>query len=162
MNKSEYDKKLGLTLAKKIGKGFRNSLIQENLSNAPGNLSYFPDGCCNWASYFIGHYLKYEMSLNPIEIIGCRPGSDGEDEHSWVVVDDIIIDITSDQFSDSIEPIIIGYTSAWHETWQVIQRNPIHRIETKDFVSLGNKLSASAVYRLVIRRALGGIEKKLA
>jgi hypothetical protein len=101
----------------------------------------------------IGHYLKYEKNMTPIEIQAERDpveGDDGSDGHAWILVDDIIVDITSDMFSDSSERVIVSDKSPWHDSWEIRNiKTDIARIETFDAIDYGSKLTPSEVYRLV-------------
>ncbi len=55
----------------------------------------------------IGHFLKYELEEDVLEIQAERVSDDGTDPHAWLVVDGVIVDIASDEFKDSAEKVIV-------------------------------------------------------
>ncbi len=142
-----------LTELQAIATAFRRSFEVVDLSNAPGFLPGFPDGCCHWASYMIGHFLKYEQQMEPFEVIGERSPSDGLENHSWLSLDDKIIDITSDEFPDSKEAVIVGTMSEWHKGWKVVKINPIRQIDHYDALSSFSSMLPSEVYKLIVAEA---------
>lgn len=144
---------MDLSLLQSIAVAFRRSFETVDLSNAPGFLPSFPDGCCNWASWMIGHFLKYEQQMEPFEVIGGRSSSDGYEEHSWLVLDDIIIDITSDEFPDSNEAVIVGTRSEWHKGWEIVQTNPVKKISCYDAQLPSGPMRPSEVYELIVAEA---------
>jgi hypothetical protein len=135
-----------------IANKFRSAFEETDLSEAPGFLPGFPEGCCSWASYMIGNYLKYELGLNPIEIQAERDAYDGNDPHSWIVVNDIIIDITSDEFDDSNEKVIVSSNSEWHKGWEVVNEAEIVKINEYDKIDYGKKLKPTDVYNMLTER----------
>lgn len=77
---------------------FRNAFDAVDLSDAPGvALRHFPNGCCGWASLFIGRYLA---SRGIVSIrVNATKGRKHSLSHEWIEVDGIVLDITLDQFS---------------------------------------------------------------
>ena len=128
-----------------IANEFRNAFEKENLSNAPGFLSGFPNGCCGWGVRVIGHYLKYECGLQPFHVCGSRD-CDGYEEHEWIKIDGYIIDITSDQYPENQLRVIVSDNSAWHKQWQETKTEKIVDITTFDSVSDVGEKKASEVY----------------
>jgi|GEM_PF-4929906 len=136
-----------------IAWAFRRSFMNVDLSNAPGFLPGFPDGCCHWACWMTGHFLKYEQGLEPTEVIGERFASDGTEAHAWLTVDKTLIDITSDEFSDSNEPVIVSEFSEWHRKWEVVQTRSIKEIGSYDVPTLRGMMSASKTYEILATNA---------
>ena len=98
----------------------------------------------------IGHFLKYEQQLEPFEIIGERSAPDGLESHSWLTLDEMIIDITSDEFPDSDEPVIVGKLSGWHKGWEIVVTSPIREIDSYDAPLVGSSMLPSEVYDLIV------------
>ncbi len=96
-----------IALLRDIASEFREKFETEDLSQAPGFLPGFPKGCCSWATWMIGHFLKYELEEDVLEIQAERVSDDGTDPHAWLVVDGVIVDIASDEFKDSAEKVIV-------------------------------------------------------
>jgi hypothetical protein len=132
-----------------IASAFRRSFETVDLSKSPGALPHFPEGCCHWASYMIGHYLKYEQKCDPSEVIGERSAADGVENHSWLNINGLVIDITSDEFDDSDEKVIVSKNSAWHKKWRVVATYPIKPISSFDDVRLSGQLAPSEIYELI-------------
>lgn len=137
---------------KVIAEEFRKGFEEIDLSDAPGFLPGFPEGCCSWASYMIGHFLKYELGLAPVEIQAERFGPEGTDPHSWLMVDDIIIDITSDEFEDSTERVIVSSDSTWHSKWEEKKNADIIKISEYDKIEYGTKYKPTDVYEMLAAR----------
>lgn len=139
------------TSLKALALAFRRGFETTDLSNAPGNLPTFPKGCCNWASYMVGHFLMYEQFLDPVEIVGERLAPDGTEQHSWLRLNNLIIDITSDQFPDGNGPVIVSTPPAWYDVWEVVEENEILEISCYDDVPYaGQPMRPSDVYELVV------------
>jgi hypothetical protein len=144
-----------LAVLKQIAREFRNKFESTDLSGAPGFLASFPDGCCSWPSYMIGHFLKYEMGIDPVEIQAERLTPDSTVPHSWLMVGDVIIDITSNVFEDSKEKVIVSSKSTWHDSWDIKHKTEVSRIETFDKIDFGDKLKPSQVYELLVKDIRG-------
>ncbi len=67
----------------------------------------FPNGQCGHASDILAQYL-IDNGICPVKYVnGTYYGDDFNDKwsHTWLVVEDLIIDITSDQFKYHKEPL---------------------------------------------------------
>ncbi len=62
--------------------------------------SQFPNDCCDIACDLLGQYLL-EHGIQTIQINGININDD-DWHHVWLIVDDIVIDITGDQFVNKI------------------------------------------------------------
>ena len=131
-----------------IATDFRKAFEASDLSKAPGFLPHFPEGCCNWATWMIGHFLKFEMCQSVEEINARRELLSETLSHAWLSADGIIIDITSDEFEDSEAKVIVSRNSDWHKTWSIVQTIEIQRIDRYD--SIGTGLRPSDIYELLV------------
>jgi len=59
----------------------------------------------------LGHFLQYELEKDVLEITAVRAADDGTDSHAWLATGKVTIDITSDQYKDSNEKVIVSYNS---------------------------------------------------
>ena len=132
---------------------FRAALLATDLSQAPGNLPGFPAGCCSWACYFIGAFLKEEMSLDPLRVQGVR----GPESHEWIEIGGLTMDITSDQFQDIDAAIVVSRSSRWHETWTVEATRPVFPVARYDRVAKRGQRRPSDIYGDVCRRVRRGM-----
>jgi hypothetical protein len=130
-----------------IATDFRNAFEASDLSQAPGFLPHFPEGCCSWTTWMIGHFLKFEMCQPAEEINAERVSPSGTFQHAWLSTDGIIIDITSDEFEDSEARIIFSRDSEWHRSWSIVQVREVQRIDTYDKIGTGP--CASHIYELL-------------
>ncbi|MEK7763332.1 MAG: hypothetical protein AAB433_17285 [Nitrospirota bacterium] len=131
-----------------IATDFRRAFEDNDLSKAPGFLPHFPEGCCSWATWMIGHFLKFEMYQSVEEINAERASQNGTIPHAWLSADGIIIDITSDEFEDSEARVIVSRNSDWHKTWSIVQTVEIQRIDIYDRIGIGPR--ASDIYELLV------------
>lgn len=131
-----------------IATDFRNAFETSDLSEAPGFLPHFPDGCCNWPTWMIGHFLKFEMCQSAEEINAERASPSGTIAHAWLSTDGIIIDITSDEFEDSEARIIVSRNSDWHRSWSIVQITEVQRIDRYNVRGTGR--CASDIYELLV------------
>jgi len=129
---------------------FRQSIEKVVRSQAPELLHDFPKGCCSWASYFIGHYLKYELDLEPKRFVGALHAPSGN-HHEWIVLDDTIIDITADQFDDMSEPVVVSAESQWHSQLTGGCLTDVKPVSEYDSVIWKDGLKPSDVYEMVVK-----------
>lgn len=96
-----------------IAKAFRDAF--ETVGRSYGYpFSIFPTECCTWASIFIGNFLIEEYGLCPQRVYSALHPSPPASKHEWTLLDNIIIDITADQFEDSSDSVIVKKESTWH------------------------------------------------
>lgn len=104
----------------------------------------FPRGCCGDASDLLGEYLL-EKDIQSIYVCGNRYFDDPEEgtqSHAWLLVDDMIADITGDQFSDRLIyynydiPGYYGPMDDFHRLFDVEDRDvrkTVHLVELGGF-----------------------------
>jgi hypothetical protein len=100
----------------KASKDFRNALdlCKGELGES---FSLFPRGACGDSTDLLGTYLK-EKGLGEYNYMYGSCGIHGT--HAWLQKDDLIIDITADQFDDIKESVIVTRKSIWHDRWDGI------------------------------------------
>lgn len=74
----------------------------------------FPEGACGDMSEILMEWLRSKGCKGIKYVHGER---DGSRPHAWLEVNDIIIDITSDQFEDGLEPVYIGPYTNFHNSF---------------------------------------------
>ena len=83
-----------------------------------GGRRNFPKDCCHHAAALLRLYL-FDQGLGLFDKAeGRRP--DGR-EHVWVRQNDIVIDITADQFDEGQAKVIVTRHSPWHAAWQLAE-----------------------------------------
>jgi hypothetical protein len=100
--------------------GFRNAILLADKRSLPATLKLFPSGACGDASLLLGEYL-FSLGFGEFEyVVGVR----SERSHAWLEMNDMIIDITSDQFEEVEEPVIVTTKRTWHSQFSVEDKNP--------------------------------------
>ena len=90
---------------------FRNAIERAKDNNEPGEFfRKFPNGQCGNASDMLAQYL-IQNQIEPIELVnGTYYADDPNDpdnlqSHTWLLVRELIIDITCDQFKTHNTPL---------------------------------------------------------
>ena len=92
-------------------------------------LKRFPAGCCKVASLLLLQWLHDQAGVCDAQCMANarRPNPKTPDEdatHFWIEIGDVIIDITSDQFTDSPQAVIVSRDRTWHQSFSGICRFP--------------------------------------
>lgn len=97
---------------------FRNAIERTDKLRLPIiSFRKFPVGSCGDAVLLLGHYLKnqgfgefdYMLGELDYEINGQYL------PHAWLQQENLIVDITGDQFEDFDDPVFVKSHSPWHE-----------------------------------------------
>ena len=103
-------------------------------------LKKFPRGSCEISSVILGLYLKSKGYENVFQGVGNRPipNDMNKSNHVWLVLNnEIIVDITADQFNDCEERVIVGRESKFHKTFKQYALRPIDETYLNRFGSTG-------------------------
>ncbi len=115
-----------ITELKKIAMKFRKAV--EKAIQTEEIIDYtlvkFPEGCCSFVSEYLQRYL-YEHGIESLYVSG-EYGSGWEgDSHAWLVAyEDIIVDITGDQYQDNEGelfydiPVYVGEEDGFHKLFK--------------------------------------------
>jgi hypothetical protein len=93
---------------------FRRAIEECDKTLLPISFNAFPKGSCGDASLILSHYLKEKGYGEFDYILGGRMGK----SHGWLKQNDIIIDITADQFEDNNEKVIVTVNPIWHNEFK--------------------------------------------
>lgn len=104
-----------------IAEDFRQAIL--SLSDADfgqeiNYLKHFPFGCCGITTLMHGAYL-HAFGFDQQEYV-C--GMRFDFSHAWLELDEHIIDITSDQFSDG-EAIYVGELNNFYQSFEIRNRH---------------------------------------
>ncbi|MBE6954866.1 MAG: hypothetical protein E7449_03025 [Ruminococcaceae bacterium] len=104
---------------------FRKAIELAKDNNEPGCFfKKFPTGQCGHASDMLAQFL-IDNGIGPVRYInGTYYGEDGNvmQAHTWLVVEDLVVDITADQFRYHAEPLtndIPVYIGPMNEYYQL-------------------------------------------
>lgn len=94
----------------------------------------FPRGCCGIASCLLANYL-YTKDIHTEYVCGnyYYDSISNPQSHAWLTVENIIIDITGDQFKNYPEflfydiPVYVGFMDEMHKLF-IVEQNDIHSI----------------------------------
>ena len=89
---------------------FREAILKSNKNMLPVTLHNFPNGACGDASLLLGDYL-YSIGYSQVAYVS---GWRNNQSHAWIEIDDVIIDITADQFSEKKDAVIVTTDKSWH------------------------------------------------
>ena len=85
-------------------------------------MSGFPHGCCDDATDLFATYLYKEFRLKSIRVDGAFYNSfkGYEERHTWLEIEEIIIDLTADQFKEYTQ-IYIGPYDKFHRKYDLVK-----------------------------------------
>ncbi len=73
-------------------------------------LDAFPRGACGDASLLLAHHFELHGHYGFDYMLGRVNGG----SHAWLQRDDLVVDITADQFGSHLPPVIVSTSSPWH------------------------------------------------
>lgn len=119
-------KHLGIQEISSIIVPFRKAIVNALLNrefSRKDRMSNFPYGCCDDSCDLLAYYLYDRFQINTNQINGVYRDSIPEEitNHAWMLLDDIIIDITADQFSSLIENDNGVYVGVETEFYQLLE-----------------------------------------
>ena len=131
-----------------LAKRFRRAIETTPKSTLPLGFAEFPSGSCADASIILGAYLHDQGHGSFALFRGSRGRMDDDTygTHAWLIQDDLIVDITADQFDDVDPAVIVSRDSKWHNQFRTEGRNVAH-FNTYDDRTRGG---LSGAYRTVL------------
>jgi hypothetical protein len=108
--------------------------LEVGKANLPEQLPEFPRGCCGPVSWVLGAVLGNKYGHNVVYVLGKRDNvSYGHHQkepqsHAWVEINDIIVDITSDQFPDR-PSVYVNKDRIWYDKWVISEKEWAVRLE---------------------------------
>jgi hypothetical protein len=96
---------------------FRSTLekVLQTLQYIPPPFKSFPFGSCGICSDMLGSILN-GMWTGPALYVGASDQM--EQSHAWLRYEDIVIDVTGDQFPGR-PPVFVGPPDSWFDLWKV-------------------------------------------
>lgn len=107
---------------RRLGLAFRQAIMSLPISKFPNSSFFenFPDGCCGDTCHLFAKYLiskGYEVNY----VWGWK----GKQSHAWLELNDLIIDLTADQFPDVNEVVVVTYDKSWHQAINKQQKSEV-------------------------------------
>jgi len=100
---------------------FKRTIESINPKERPIGLQAFPKGACSDASFLLGSYLT-RLGYGQFNVVCGKRGSVIENtrtSHAWLKMNELIIDITCNQFEEVTDEIIVSKTSNWHSNFKI-------------------------------------------
>jgi len=116
----------------RLAERFRQAIESTDRDTRPIPLILFPHAACGEASVLLGHFLG-EQGVENIEYVS---GQWGRETHGWLEIEEVIADITADQFIANDEillsskynfdlaPVIVTRHRLWHSQFENQRRHP--------------------------------------
>lgn len=105
---------LSVEEAFEIAQRFRSALDQGSLTCEW--LRTFPLGTCGLVSRMLGEYMR-DQGLGVWYYCDGWHGSFDGTSHAWIIQEDVIADITADQFGVGQGPVLVTRNSDWHRSF---------------------------------------------
>ena len=100
---------------------FRAAIESCASNELPVTLQDFPRGSCGDASLLLAKHLQ-NHGIWPLNYIRGQMATEEEgnpQSHAWLEIEDIIIDITADQFDDITQEVIVTRDRSWHGRFDI-------------------------------------------
>jgi len=125
-------------IARKVRAAIEEEIATSKYTNDI-ELQSFPRGSCEVATVILGLFLIQAGYEKTIQHAGLRRNINGsENYHVWLFVNDqIIVDITADQFQECTSKIIVETRSKLHDSFPVYQKRPLN-LEALDRNGMAN------------------------
>lgn len=96
-------------------------------------MSGFPRGCCDDATDLFAHHLWIKYGLKSVRVDGSYYDDDPEKNiwHTWLEIDGIIVDLTSDQFP-KYKNIYVGKEDDFHSMFEVKRQEYVGYLSHSD------------------------------
>lgn len=114
-----------LTELTAIAARVRQALEYSPRDELPDQWSAFPRGTCGDTSLVLCAFLA-DAGFDGFELICGERGSqeDGTySSHAWLQRDQLVVDITADQFMDGPGPVVVAEGSEWHRGFYVSSKD---------------------------------------
>ena len=94
---------------------FRSALLKCDKNFLVGTLRAFPKGSCGEASKLLAKYFK-DMDQGVFYYVCGEVINDKKfQSHAWLEKEDVIVDITADQFEEIKHPVIVTTNNSWYK-----------------------------------------------
>ena len=104
-------------------------------SNLPVTFRNFPRGSCGDTCEVLAEILRELGHGSSQYKVGRRENGNS---HAWLEINSVIVDITADQFDEISDPVYIGPSNPWYESFEIQQEHEAgySRLDTRSRVEL--------------------------
>jgi hypothetical protein len=103
---------------RKLATKLRQAIEDADRGDERCGLINFPRECCDHAVRLLALYLSSLGFEGLNKAHGIWRGGNRERHHVWLEHEGTIIDITADQFGESLGRVIVTRRSPWHDAWE--------------------------------------------
>lgn len=89
-------------------------------SNLPVTFNSFPLGACGDTCEVLAELLR-ELGHGSSQYKAGR--RENGNSHAWLEIDSVIIDITADQFDEIPDPVYMGPSNFWYQSFEIQQEH---------------------------------------
>lgn len=129
---------------------FRKAIETIPVDTLPVCMQLFPRGACGDTSLLFGAYLV-DHSVSGFKWMSGSRGDVRNDtwtSHAWLQRDDLVVDLTADQFPDTPAGVIVMCPSPWHAQFNGEERG------SGDFRGWSNVDQLTRLYRRLLQDLL--------
>ena len=127
---------------------FREAILRCDRAELPLSLTDFPIGSCADASMLLGTYFKDNGVEGFVLVKGKRGEGSSLETHYWFEKDDLLVDISADQFEAVNEPVVIAETdSIWYGAFD---KSVLQEADYRIIAATDVKAHLGAVYEYVL------------
>jgi hypothetical protein len=116
---------MDLILITRLASQMRKAIEAVPRAELPLPMSCFPRGACGDACLLLGAYFA-DQGINGFEYVCGERGSKAENtwtSHAWLADNELVVDITADQFNDAPSAVIVASPSIWHRRFEINHRS---------------------------------------
>jgi hypothetical protein len=102
---------------------FRLAIESTPPEDRPIGMQDFPNGACGDTALLFGAYLV-DHAIPGFKYICGERGSNADNtwfSHAWLQRNDLVVDLTADQFSDAPAGVIVSSPLPWHKQFRTEQ-----------------------------------------
>lgn len=100
---------------------FRKAILETDACRLPISFAGYPRGACGDASILLGQFL-YDKGFGVFDYVS---GWRKNQSHAWLEKEEVIIDITADQFFDIEDDVIVTLDKTWHQQFKEDSRHQV-------------------------------------
>jgi hypothetical protein len=150
---TQHNKELPMRDAELEAIGFRAKQFCAALERCdrgllPITFEEFPRGSCGDATLLLAKYLQHSgLGLFNYVCGSIHEGAErGFQSHAWLQREDIIVDITADQFDGVREPVIVTRDHSWHDRFDA----KVHNVADYEVYDANTQSILSAAYENIV------------
>lgn len=107
----------------KVASKVRSFILSTSPCQRPEGLKRFPNAACGDVTLLLGTALNDVVGIQFDYVAGRLGTSIKTISHAWLEFENLIVDITADQFAEIDSPVLITESGSWHKRFD---GKPLH------------------------------------